>query len=293
MMVVRSESYKHSLIGNCSKIERLSLSLDFWKYNDYNIVFVLIRFWKDEVLTNKIISIESLVDTKAQTFFDHIKTRLIAFQIDYNKILTTCTDNCNGMLSFGSLFETQKRSEIVFDLLEEECDEVIKTLEICLKNSTHVGYFVHLLQTAMKNSISQIEEVTEFIYNPIDCAKEINKNLKEEHLPKIKLPFVIRWNTYILFMGCILKNYSAYEEKFKIIKNLRDNVTFPDHQTIKKYYSILYPILLILKNMKNECFIGKSPISKNLQNLRSRKRQNNYEIYFYTEKRNINRVCQI
>ena len=61
------------------------------------------------------------------------------------------------MLSFWSLFKTQKRSEIVFDLLEkkqEECDEVIKTLEICLKNSTHVGCFVHLLQTAMKNSIS-------------------------------------------------------------------------------------------------------------------------------------------
>ena len=76
------------------------------------------------------------MDTKAQTLFDHIKTLLIAFQIDYNKILTACTDNCNAMLSFGSLFETQKRLEIVFDLLEEEeCDEVIKTLEICLKNS--------------------------------------------------------------------------------------------------------------------------------------------------------------
>ena len=176
------------------------------------------------------------------------------------------------MLGFGSLFETQKRPEIVFDLLEEEYDEMIKTLEICLKNSTHVGCFIYLLQTAMKNSISQIEEVTECIYNLIDCAKEINKNLKEEHLPKIKLPFVIRWNTYILFMECIIKNYSAYEENFKNIKNLRDNVTFPDHQTIKKDYSILYPILLISKNMKNECFIGKSPISKNLQNLRSRKK---------------------
>ena len=28
-MIVRSESYKHSLIENCSKIEHLSLSLDF------------------------------------------------------------------------------------------------------------------------------------------------------------------------------------------------------------------------------------------------------------------------
>ena len=72
----------------------------------------------------------------------------------------------------------------------------------------------------MKNSISQIEEVTEFIYDLIDHAKEINKNLKEEHIPKIKLPFVIRWNTYILFMECILKNYSTYEENFKNIKNL-------------------------------------------------------------------------
>ena len=111
----------------------------------------------------------------------------------------------------------------------------------------------------MKNSISQIEEVTEFIYNLIDCAKEINKNLKEEHLPKIKLPFVIRWNTYIL------KNYSAYEENVKNIKKFRNNVAFSDHQTIKKYYSILYPILLISKNMENECFIGKSPILKNLR----------------------------
>ena len=157
-ITVRSESYKHNLIENCSKIKHLSLSLDFWKYSDYNIGCVPIKFWKDEVLTNKIISIESLVDTKAQTLFDHIKTLLIAFQIYYNKILTTCTDNCNAMLSFGSLFETQKRSEIVFDLLEEEkqeeCDEVIKTLEICLKNSTRVGCFVYLLQTAMKNSIS-------------------------------------------------------------------------------------------------------------------------------------------
>ena len=129
-MTVRSESYKHSLIENCSKIKHLSLSLDFWKYNDYNLVCVLIRFWKDEVQTNKIISIESLVDTRSQTLFDHIKTVLIAFKIDYNKILTICTDNCNAMLSFGSLFETQKRSEIVFDLLEEEkqeeCDEVMK-----------------------------------------------------------------------------------------------------------------------------------------------------------------------
>ena len=83
-MTVRSESYKHSLIENCSKIEHLSLSLDSWKYNDYNLVCVLIRFWKDEVQTNKIISIESLVDTKAQTLFDHIKTILIAFKIDYN-----------------------------------------------------------------------------------------------------------------------------------------------------------------------------------------------------------------
>ena len=95
----------------------------------------------------------------------------------------------------------------------------------------------------MKNSISQIEEVTEFIYNLIDCTKEINKNLKEEHLPKIKLPFVIRWNTYIIFMECILKNYSVYEKKFKNIKNLRNNVAFPDHQTIKKYCSILYQII--------------------------------------------------
>ena len=79
------------------------------------------------------------MDTKAQTLFDHIKTLIIAFKIDYNKILTICTDNCNAIFSFGSLFETQKRSEIVFDLLEEEkqedCDEVIKNLEICLKNS--------------------------------------------------------------------------------------------------------------------------------------------------------------
>ena len=142
------------------------------------------------------------------------------------------------MLNFGSLFEIQKRSEIVFDLLEEEkqekCDEVIKTLEICLKNSMHVRCFVYLLQTAMKTPISQIEEVTEFIYNLTGYAKELNKNLKEEHLPKIKLPFVIRWNTYILFMECIIKNYSAYEENLKNIKNLRNNVAFPDHQTIKK-----------------------------------------------------------
>ena len=66
-------------------------------------------------------------------------------------------------------------------------------------------------------------------------------------------------------MECILKNYSVYEKKFKNIKNLRNNVAFPDHQTIKKYYSILYPILLISKNMKNERFIGKSLISKNLR----------------------------
>ena len=98
-MVVKSENYKHSLIENYSKIEHLSLSLDFWKYNDYNIVCVLIRFWKDEVLTNKIISIESLVATRAQTLFDRIKTLLIAFKIDYNKISMICTDNCNAMLS--------------------------------------------------------------------------------------------------------------------------------------------------------------------------------------------------
>ena len=153
----------------------------------------------------------------------------------------------------------------------------------------------------MKNSILQIEEATEFIYNPIDRAKEINKNLKEEHLPKIKLPFVINWNTYTLFMEYILKNHSAYEEKFKNIKNLRNNVTFPDHQTIKKYYSILYPILLISKNMKNECFympefflLEKVLFRKTYENLRSRKKQqNNYEIYFYTEKRNRNWVCQV
>ena len=79
------------------------------------------------------------------------------------------------------------------------------------KQYIYVECFIHLLQTAMKNSISQIEEVTECIYNLIDCAKKINKNLKEEHLPKVKLPFVIRWNTYILFMECVIKNYSAYE----------------------------------------------------------------------------------
>ena len=97
------------------------------------------------------------MDTKAQTLFDHIKTLLIAFQIYYNKILTTCTDNCNAMLSFGSLFETQKRSEIIFDILEEEkqeeCDEVIKKFRNLFKKQ----YACRIFCTSLTNSNEKLD----------------------------------------------------------------------------------------------------------------------------------------
>ena len=266
--------YKYKLKDIFKDLLSYGLSIDVWSFKSLSYISTVIRYIDgSKKLSVRTISIEEIPDQKAVTIRNYLDKITQFYNIDYQKIISITSDNCNSMLrsvhDFIDLFNNEEKYDIEsldmeefstdLSLLQNETNPEGTDQQLKISSSPyfiHIGCLLHLLQLSIKDAISQSDNFISTFGKIHFILKKLKANKYSKKISGVPTDNPTRWNYIFYQVEYFYNNFNKIKE---IVNNDNFDISLLDNEKniVEEYYIVLGTIEKLSKTLESkDCYIG-------------------------------------